>query len=814
MWQIAEELEQQRKKRDAEERRKATTAVAVLNIRLEDPHYLAELTLLIPLTEEGGGFREVKVRGPRRGLRAEAIKDGFVMRAGFYQEGGGEAEVRRRQMELRFRVWTAEELPEENVRIDEKIDQEHRLRLAQRPRGTGWTRKKDKEFFEHTQAPMAYDPKKKQYFEVDPTTQQYFPCEQPHDPTEYPVAVSAGASLVGRDDAGLTLPERPRSLLLKELVKTGAAMKKPLFFLDQPASCFALFEGLRGNAAVDLCSKTFHTKLLSKLSSSLQYWSESMVRQLLNAIFEELETEILQQATSCYDGVSAGVALLIGDRLTVATLGAIKVLLLTPAGEVRVLGDQSRVEVEGPERSRLDAAVGQVVEVSGGAGRGGGKARLAVRRPVQPRETAIQQEQSAEIARVLHSAPDSFATLGFDKEDAVDAKAAKAHYRKLALKVHPDKAPEDMKSNAKEAFAKIEASVAQIETLYETDAEVTNELHKILVAAGSVCSPVMPRSWAVMLLGIDEEASLEEAEKKAAEIKKTLGKLGQFADGRQAHPDTIRAAQLLDEALEVLAAPDGSGSSTAGRDLEAVPVTGALGLRDLKRPRSIVSASPKIHYVPLDRSGNHHIAMLSSSTTVGLSDGEIATQIRRFGRQPKAASLLIAGDAAKHLSDSGASAADCLSSAVVGVLEVKEEKAQEPPTKKAKLDAGSQADKARCLHILLKHVGLKMAKDVDSMQRLKGKGPVKRTVAQAEREMLEMQRQLAANPNIFHVLARKHSECDTALQPGQSSGDLGWVTRGTSANPQFEAAMFALNVYEVSDIVSTPRGLHILQRIA
>jgi len=151
---------------------------------------------------------------------------------------------------------------------------------------------------------------------------------------------------------------------------------------------------------------------------------------------------------------------------------------------------------------------------------------------------------------------------------------------------------------------------------------------------------------------------------------------------------------------------------------------------------------------------------------------------------------------------------------VVGVLEVKEEKAQEPPTKKAKLDAGSQADKARCLHILLKHVGLKMAKDVDSMQRLKGKGPVKRTVAQAEREMLEMQRQLAANPNIFHVLARKHSECDTALQPGQSSGDLGWVTRGTSANPQFEAAMFALNVYEVSDIVSTPRGLHILQRIA
>jgi len=143
---------------------------------------------------------------------------------------------------------------------------------------------------------------------------------------------------------------------------------------------------------------------------------------------------------------------------------------------------------------------------------------------------------------------------------------------------------------------------------------------------------------------------------------------------------------------------------------------------------------------------------------------------------------------------------------------VKEEKLEEPPSKKARTD--QTADKVRCLHILMKHKDLRMSKDPESQIRLKGKGPVTRTLAQAERELLGIQRNLVANPNIFHVLARKHSECDTAMQPGQSAGDLGWVSRGACGNPQFEAVMFALKPYEVSDIVSTPRGLHILQRIA
>lgn len=815
MWQIADELEQQRRKRDAEELRKASTPVAVLNVKAEGDHFLCELTLLIPANAAGlppesrpdpssGGFREVKVRGPRRKLRTEAVKDGFHLREGFHLKG--EAEVIRRNHELRAKTWAKGELPAEGARIDQDEDKEQRLRLAQRPRGTGWSRQKDAEFFVHTHSPMAYDPKKMQYYTVEAATNRYVPCDAPHDPVEYAVSVSTGASLVGKSDADLVLPERPRTLLLKELVLTGRAMKKPLFFLDQPASCFVLFESVRGTAAAEYCAKNFHTKLLAKLSSTLTYWSDAMTKTLIKTILEELDAELLQQPATCYDGAALGVAVVLGDRLTVATLGSVRGLVLSPGGKVRVIGDRHFVEEEGPERQRLDSCGGEVVPRE----QEDGTSKLAVRRPLRPRQTAIAQDQAAELARVLEAAPDSFAALGFGAEDAVDGKAAKANYRKLALKVHPDKAPEELKEKAKEAFARVETALERIETMCDADAKAVAELHKLLEAAGSISSAVMPREWARSLLGVDEGAQLEDAEQKAKDLKETLKKLGLFADGRLAQPDAARAAALLDEALEALHAPP---PREGGTGLEAVEVSRALGLRDLKRPRAIVADEPQVEVVQLDVPGCYHLALLSSSTRA-LEDEEIVSRLRGFPRQSKTASLVIAQTASEAQAKRKASAAACLASSIVGSFEVKEEKLEEPPTKKAKAAEQAASDKVRALHIMLKHKDLRMTKDPESQIRMKGKPPVSRTQAQAERELLTMQRSLLDNPNIFHVLARKHSECDSALQPGQSAGDLGWVSRGTCGNPQFEAVLFSLKAYEVSDIISTPRGLHIIQRIA
>lgn len=58
-------------------------------------------------------------------------------------------------------------------------------------------------------------------------------------------------------------------------------------------------------------------------------------------------------------------------------------------------------------------------------------------------------------------------------------------------------------------------------------------------------------------------------------------------------------------------------------------------------------------------------------------------------------------------------------------------------------------------------------------------------------------------------LARKYSDCSSAKR----GGDLGPFGRGAMQKP-FEDATFALNVGELSDIIETDSGLHLIERTA
>ncbi|CAL1159481.1 unnamed protein product, partial [Cladocopium goreaui] len=133
-----------------------------------------------------------------------------------------------------------------------------------------------------------------------------------------------------------------------------------------------------------------------------------------------------------------------------------------------------------------------------------------VHKSLRPREWQIQEEATAdeEVRRVLEASPDVFATLGLSPEDTVDGKAARSSYKKLALKVHPDKAPEELKVRAKEAFDKVEKAAAAVEAFCETDVEATQCLLRVLHGAGS-SKASMTRATAVTVLGAEDDVTPE-----------------------------------------------------------------------------------------------------------------------------------------------------------------------------------------------------------------------------------------------------------------------------------------------------------------
>jgi len=109
----------------------------------------------------------------------------------------------------------------------------------------------------------------------------------------------------------------------------------------------------------------------------------------------------------------------------------------------------------------------------------------------------------------------------------------------------------------------------------------------------------------------------------------------------------------------------------------------------------------------------------------------------------------------------------------------------------------------RASHILLKHRNVRNPYSWRDKER-----KIERSKEDALQEMRGIAAQLAREgPHGFARIAERISECNSSKR----GGDLGLFDRGAMQKP-FEEAAFALKVGQMSGIVETDSGVHIILR--
>ncbi|OAY57519.1 peptidyl-prolyl cis-trans isomerase Pin1 isoform X2 [Manihot esculenta] len=116
----------------------------------------------------------------------------------------------------------------------------------------------------------------------------------------------------------------------------------------------------------------------------------------------------------------------------------------------------------------------------------------------------------------------------------------------------------------------------------------------------------------------------------------------------------------------------------------------------------------------------------------------------------------------------------------------------------------ASANQVRASHILVKHEG--------SRRKASWKDPeghiIKNTTREAAVTQLKVFRDdIISGKAKFEDIASRFSDCSSAKR----GGDLGPFGRGQMQKP-FEDATYALKVGEISDIVDTDSGVHIIMR--
>eukprot|EP00435_Cladocopium_sp_Y103_P065367 s557_g27.t1 len=424
----------------------------LLNVQIKE-HVAKSFTALLTCNIKVPYMKAVNLEGPPRAGRREAVKDGMELGKKFLAEG--EAGARSVCLKLKKTKWT----PQQLVNVDEKdLYTNHPLpgfRDSQElfakeaelfPPGEGWIRHSPTMLVhQHSHVYFVQSGEKAGKYCRQGAGGQWVDIEAPHAPQDYDIKVrAASASCVRRGT------KFDRAVILNDVTKIARlSLKLALSFVDRPASGFALFQGLRTPEAAQWCAENFHKKLLPRLAEKIHVYKTEELQEVLEATLSELDTEVMKSAFP-FSGCSALLALLLGNRLVVAGVGDCRVLLLEGEGKAssasRLLDCEGRLEDE-EEQLRFWQAGGMVVDGL----------------------LHHQQADKLDDAKRILCAPSVFDVL-LAPDDELDVKQVRGAYRKLALKVHPDKQKDKDSVELKAyqyAFARLEESKERLEAMIE-----------------------------------------------------------------------------------------------------------------------------------------------------------------------------------------------------------------------------------------------------------------------------------------------------------------------------------------------------------
>lgn len=265
----------------------------------------------------------------------------------------------------------------------------------------------------------------------------------------------------------------------------------------------------------------------------------------------------------------------------------------------------------------------------------------------------------------------------------------------------------------------------------------------------------------------------------------------------------LRSGEGVELVKPHLASPPRDGDSAAAG--QTFFLTRSFGDRDHKTSdaASPLQVTPEVQIVHLRRE-HQGFALTYRAVCDALGGATPAAQtLRRCAGRPRFAARAFL-DAATGITGAATIAAffDTPESSATDA-----EADAPPPAKRPR----TEPTQVRIRHILLKHRDCK-----NPVDKVRGR-TVTRSRVEAEQALSKVLQECEMDPQqralAFAQRCRELSECPSSLRGGDMAGDLAWVRKG-KMGIGFDEVAFALQVGQLSDLVDSDAGIHILWRTA